>query len=108
MSLVHSVAQEGSAVPSQTEADDSSSFLRRVSEVPQTELDLEYLAVNVLFGRGALSKAVRRDAVVAVKTLRAILKDARRLNPTTTPPDTQVGTSACASDPIPSGPDGDR
>ena len=89
MSMVHS-GQEA-VIPTEDEADDASSFLRRVSEVPQTELDLEYLAVNVQFGRGSLSQEVRRDAVVAVKTLRAILNDARRLNPTTA---SSVGTEA--------------
>lgn len=66
-------------VPGETEADDASRFLTRVSEVPLADIDLEYLAVNVLYGRGAMAKETKREAAVAIKTLRAILNDARHL-----------------------------
>ena len=50
------------------------------SDVADTKLlliDLDYLATNVLYGRGAMAKEVKRDAVIAIKTLRHILASAR-------------------------------
>ena len=78
MTLVHSCAKSA-VIPSQPEADDAAGFLDRVSAIPQQDIDLEYLAANILHGRGAIPKATKNDAVVAIRTLRAIVLDARRL-----------------------------
>ena len=77
MTLVHSGAS--ASIPTETEADDAAGFLDRVAAIPQHDIDLEYLAANILYGRGAIPKATKQEAVVAIRTLRAVVRDARRL-----------------------------
>lgn len=57
-------------------------FRQRVAAVDLEDIDLSYTASNVLYARGSLPKAVRRDAAIAIRTLRAILRDARDAAPT--------------------------
>ena len=56
---------------------DLTAFVQSVSDVPLEDIELEYTAANILHGRGALTKGVNTEGVIAVKTLRAILRAAR-------------------------------
>lgn len=56
---------------------DLTAFVQSVSDVPLEDIELEYTAANILHGRGALMKGVKTEGVIAVKTLRAILRAAR-------------------------------
>lgn len=76
--IVHSAAK-GGCIPTEDEADDAANFLARVAAVPLDDIDLEYLAVNLIYGRGSKPKEVKKDAAQAVRTLRVIIRDARRL-----------------------------
>lgn len=58
-------------------------FAQSVADVEIEDIDLEYAVVNLLHGRGAIDKKTKTDAVVAVKTLRAIIKAAKALRPQT-------------------------
>ena len=59
------------------------SFAQSVADVEIEDIDLEYAVVNLLYGRGAIDKKTKTDAVVAVKTLRSIIKAAKALRPQT-------------------------
>jgi len=69
---VASVAAEAAAA-----LRDLTAFVQSVSDVPLEDIELEYTAANLLHGRGALTKGVKTEGVIAVKTLRAILRAAR-------------------------------
>ena len=60
---------------------DLTAFVQSVSDVPLEDIELEYTAANILHGRGALTKGVKTEGVIAVKTLRAILRAARERLP---------------------------
>lgn len=51
-----------------------------IAEIPVTHEDLNYLHVNVRHSRGSLSREVRHDAVVAIKTYRDILEAVQALS----------------------------
>jgi hypothetical protein len=68
-----SEAATASAEPSAAE------FLARVAGSDWEDIDLAYAATNVLYARGSLGRETRRTACSAIRTLQAILKDARQL-----------------------------
>lgn len=55
----------------------SFSFVQSVADVKLEDIDLEYAVANLLHGRGALDKKTKTDAVIAIKTLRDILRAAK-------------------------------
>lgn len=52
-------------------------MLATIANIPTTHEDLNYLYTNVLYARGSLSREVRREAVIAIKTYRDILDAVR-------------------------------
>lgn len=52
-------------------------FRRVVASVSTSPEDLSLIVTNILYGRGALPKEVKREAVIAIKTYRTVLEVAR-------------------------------
>lgn len=52
-------------------------FVESVATVRLDDIDLEYAITNLAFGRGALDKKTKRDAITAIKTLRDIINAAK-------------------------------
>lgn len=53
--------------------------MRRIAAANVSSSDLDYLKTNVLYARGSLDRETRRQAVVAIKTLRDVLEAARHV-----------------------------
>jgi hypothetical protein len=56
-------------------------FVTRVASVELSDMDLDYLVTNTLYAQGSTARQVRRDGAVAIRTLQAILRDAKALGP---------------------------
>lgn len=56
-------------------------FAQSVADVPIERESLNYTITNLRFGRGALAKETKAEAVLAAGTLRDILSTARSLLP---------------------------
>lgn len=58
-------------------APDYESLVQDIAATRLEDIDLEYTGTNLQYGRGALDKKTKTEAIIAVRTLRAILQSAR-------------------------------
>lgn len=65
--------------PDAPSAGEGDCFRRLVAAVELEDSDLDYAAVKIRYGRGTLDRETRKVANDAIRTLRAILREARAL-----------------------------